>query len=182
MGEPSPASFHSAPSPARGRGAEAGDEVTSPLPRAGEGGAQRRVRAEGKKANAAVVSRKLRKASTEPEALLWGHLRNRHIDGFKFSRQYPIGLYFDDFVCREKALVVEVDGGQHSGSPHDISRDRFIRSAGYAVLRYWNNEVTENLEGVLTTLRLVLEGRPSPGLRYAPATLSRGAVEGKNEA
>ena len=152
----------------------------SPLPLAGERGAQRRVRAEGKKADAAVKARKLRRTSTEPERLLWAHLRNRHLGGHRFVRQHPIGPYFADFVCREQKLVVELDGGQHSDSAYDTVRDRFLNRAGYSVLRYWNNDVTRNLSGVLETLRLVLEGGPSPGLRFAPATLSRDADEGKN--
>ena len=152
----------------------------SPLPLAGEGGAQRRVRAEGKKADAAVRARKLRRASTDPERLLWAYLRNRHLGGYRFARQYPIGPYFADFVCRERRLVVELDGGQHSDSSYDTARDRFLNRAGYSVLRYWNNDVTHNLNGVLDTLLLVLENRPSLGLRFAPATLSRDAGEGKN--
>ena len=156
-----------------------GTEVPSPLPLAGEGGAQRRVRAEGKRSDSTVRARRLRKASTEPEKLLWSYLRNRNFEGFKFSRQYPVGPYFADFVCRESMLVIEVDGGQHSGSSHDLTRNAVLNRCGYSVLRFWNNEVLENLEGVLTALRLVLEGRPSPGLRFAPATLSRSAGEGK---
>ena len=154
--------------------------TSSPLPQAGEGGAQRRVRAEGKKSDAAVKARKLRRASTDAERLLWAHLRNRHLGGYRFSRQFPIGPYFADFVCREQRLVVELDGGQHSDSSYDVARDRFLNRAGYSVLRYWNNDVSQNLNGVLETLLLVLEDRPSPGLRFAPATLSRDAGEGKN--
>ena len=151
-----------------------------PLPLAGEGGAQRRVRAEGKKAAAAVKARKLRRTSTEPERLLWAHLRNRHLGGHRFVRQHPVGPYFADFLCREQKLVIELDGGQHSDSAYDTARDRFLNRAGYSVLRYWNNDVARNLSGVLETLQLVLEGRPSPGLRFAPATFSRDAGEGKN--
>ncbi len=153
--------------------------ASSPLPRAGEGGARRRVRALGRKADAAVMARKLRRASTETERLLWAHLRNRHLAGHRFIRQFPIGPYFADFACRERQLVVELDGGQHSGSTRDLMRDQFINEAGYSVLRYWNTDVVNNLSGVLETLLLVLEGRPSPGLRFAPATLSREAGEGK---
>ena len=152
--------------------------ATSP-PR-GEVDAQRRVRALGRKADSTIKARKLRIASTQAERLLWARLRNRHLGGFRFVRQYPIGPYFADFVCREAMLVVELDGGQHSDSRSDVVRDRFINAAGYGVLRYWNNDVTRNLGGVLETLLLVLEGRPSPGLRYAPATLSRDAGEGKS--
>jgi very-short-patch-repair endonuclease len=180
---PSPGSLRSPPSPARARGAGTaeGAAQSSPLPRAGEGGAKRRVRVVGKSTGATGRSRALRRASTPEEQTLWRYLRNRNLDGWKFSRQYPVGPYFADFICREAWLIVEIDGGQHSESLRDIARDRFLRRAGYGVLRFWNNEVTDNLEGVLTVLRLVLEGRPSPGLRYAPATLSRVAGEGKKE-
>jgi len=153
--------------------------ASSPLPHAGEGGAKRRVRDYGKRPDSTPKSRSLRKATTEAERLLWSHLRNRNFDGFKFSRQYSIGPYFADFVCREASLVVEVDGGQHSDSEYDAARDGFMNIAGYSVLRFWNSDVVGNLEGTLTALRLVLEGSPSPGLRYAPATLSRDAGEGK---
>src|SRR5437868_2762944 len=93
--------------------------TSSPLPLAGEGGAQRRVRAEGKKADAAVKARKLRRTSTEPERLLWAQLRNRHLGGHRFVRQHPIGPVFADFACREQKLVVKLDGGQHSDSADD---------------------------------------------------------------
>ena len=178
---PSPASLRSAPSPASGRGEAGGlTEVSSPLPQAGEGGAKRRVRGYGKKPDATIKARSLRKASTEPEQRLWRYLRNRHLDGHRFSRQYPIGPYFADFVCREAWLVVELDGSQHAESRRDIERDRFINVAGYSVLRFWNEDVTENLDGVMQVLRAVLDGNPSPGWRYAPATLSRRAGEGKS--
>jgi very-short-patch-repair endonuclease len=132
----------------------------------------------GRKADSTIKARKLRRDGTESERLLWAHLRNRHLGGFRFVRQYPIGPYFADFACREAMLVVEVDGGQHSASARDVARDRFMNEAGYAVLRYWNTDVTRNLSGVLETLLLVLQGRPSPGLRYAPATLSRSRERG----
>ncbi|MDB5506223.1 MAG: putative methylase [Devosia sp.] len=69
-------------------------------------------------------------------------------------------------------LVIEVDGSQHAESHRDIIRDRFLNNAGYSVLRFWNNEVMLNLNGVLEATELTLGGHPSPDLRYAPATLS----------
>jgi very-short-patch-repair endonuclease len=152
---------------------------SSARPVAGEGGAQRRVRALGRKSDATIKARDLRQTSTDPERLLWSHLRNRHLDGFRFKRQQPVGPYFADFACPEALLIVEVDGGQHSDSQKDLERDRFLNAAGYSVLRFWNNEVSDELNGVLQIIRLVLQGRPSPGLRFAPATLSRDAGEGK---
>jgi very-short-patch-repair endonuclease len=78
--------------------------------------------------------------------------RNRQIDGHKFVRQQPIGRYICDFVCREKLIVIEVDGGQHLESAHDEARDRYLRAQGYRVMRFWNNDVLANIEGVLTVI------------------------------
>ncbi len=179
---PSPVSLRSTPSPASGRGEEGAEPAAaSPLPRAGEGGAKRRVRGVGKAPDATKRSRALRSLSTEAERLLWAHLRNRHVDGYKFIRQHPVGPFFADFACREARLIVEVDGGQHSGSLRDAARDRFPNTAGYSVLRFWNTDVTRNLWGTLQVLRDVLAGIPSPGVRFAPATLSRTAGEGKED-
>jgi very-short-patch-repair endonuclease len=74
------------------------------------------------------------------------------IRGLKFVRQEPIGRYTSDFVCREKKLVVEVDGGQHAESKSDAVRDRYLRENGYRVIRFWNNDVLSNLNGVLESL------------------------------
>ncbi len=164
-----------------GTAGKEGETLSAPRPLAGEGGPKGRVRALGRKADSTGKARKLRRASTEAERILWSRLRDRRLGGFRFVRQYPIGPYFADFVCRDRRLVIELDGGQHSGSGRDVVRDRFINRAGYDVLRYWNNDVSGNLDGVLETLLLTLEGRRSPGRRYAPPTLSRAAGEGKQE-
>jgi very-short-patch-repair endonuclease len=83
---------------------------------------------------------------------LWNRIRNRQINGDKFVRQEPIGRYICDFVCREKLIVIEVDGGQHSESVRDEVRDRYLRAQSYRVLRFWNNDVLSNTEGVLTVI------------------------------
>jgi very-short-patch-repair endonuclease len=90
------------------------------------------------------------------------HLRDRQVDGLKFVRQEPIGQYYGDFVCRERRLIVEVDGGQHADSEADKCRDAALVVLGYRVLRYWNNEVLHNIEGVLQALRLELAAAPHP--------------------
>ena len=90
--------------------------------------------------------------------MLWNRIRNRQIDGHKFVRQEPIGGYVCDFVCRERFLIIEVDGGQHSESAADVVRDRRLAEGGYRVLRFWNNDVLGNLEGVLTTIQAELSG------------------------
>jgi very-short-patch-repair endonuclease len=99
-------------------------------------------------------------------------LRGRQLEGHKFVRQFAIGPYIADFVCREAALVVEVDGGQHSESAHDLKRTACLNAKGYSVLRFWNNEVLDNPEGVWHALLSTLALNPSPDLRFAPATLS----------
>jgi very-short-patch-repair endonuclease len=104
------------------------------------------------------IARRLRTNQTDAETVLWNHIRNRQIDGHKFVRQQPIGGYVCDFVCRERLLVVEVDGGQQNESTADAIRDRRITEEGYRVLRFWNNDVLGNLEGVLVTIQTELTG------------------------
>ena len=99
------------------------------------------------------IARRLRINQTDAETVLWNRIRNRQIDGHKFVRQQPLLGYVCDFVCREKHLIVEVDGGQHSESATDAIRDRRLAEEGYRVLRFWNNDVLGNLEGVLTTIQ-----------------------------
>ena len=80
-------------------------------------------------------------------------MRKRQKNGLKFRRQQPLGPYIVDFVCPEIRLVVELDGGQHAVDvKRDQTRDAYLRTMGYTILRFWNNEVFENLEGVLTTI------------------------------
>jgi very-short-patch-repair endonuclease len=99
-----------------------------------------------------LVSRKLRANQTDAETKLWNRIRNRQVNGDKFVRQEPIGRYICDFVCREKLVVIEVDGGQHSESARDEVRDRYLRTQGYRVMRFWNDDVLSNIEGVLTVI------------------------------
>lgn len=97
-------------------------------------------------------ARRLRREQTPQETILWSSLRNRRLNGMKFRRQYLIGKYVADFICLEKKLIVELDGWQHGvgeGLKHDEERTRFLVSEGYEVLRFWNNDVNDNLEGVL---------------------------------
>jgi very-short-patch-repair endonuclease len=83
---------------------------------------------------------------------LWLALRDRRLDGFKFVRQEALGSYVVDFVCREKKLVIEVDGGQHADNPKDLTRDAALTAQGYQVLRFWNSEILSNVEGVLSVI------------------------------
>ena len=98
----------------------------------------------------------LRKRQTDVERLLWSHLRSKRMEGVKFRRQHPFGPYIIDFISLEAKLIIELDGGQHStGSTleKDKIRDQYCRDKGFKVLRFWNNEVIENKEGVLTVIR-----------------------------
>ena len=109
-------------------------------------------------------ARSLRRAQTPAEARLWSKLRNRGLAGYKFVRQEPIGPYFADFLCRERTLIVEVDGATHSTDDElrrDAHRTAFLESMGYAVLRVLKAEVMAELEGVLETIFLALAKRPT---------------------
>jgi very-short-patch-repair endonuclease len=102
------------------------------------------------------IARKLRVNQTDAETVLWNRIRNRQIDGHKFVRQEPIGNYICDFVCREKLVIIEVDGGQHSDSAADSIRDRHLIAEGFRVLRFWNNDILGNLDGFLVTIQTEL--------------------------
>lgn len=99
-------------------------------------------------------ARELRNNSTDVERFLWQHLRDSKIEGVKFRRQQPIEEYIVDFVSFSPKLVIEVDGSQHfEDEKYDAKRDDCLRSNGFVVLRFWNNEVIENIEGVLEVIR-----------------------------
>jgi very-short-patch-repair endonuclease len=102
-------------------------------------------------------ARGLRSRMTKAERKLWYALRDRRFAGFKSRRQVPVGPFITDFVCFEERLVVEVDGGQHADSPQDKRRDRWFAANEFRVLRFWNNEVLSNIEGVTTTLAEALK-------------------------
>ncbi|MBW2033435.1 MAG: endonuclease domain-containing protein [Deltaproteobacteria bacterium] len=107
---------------------------------------------------------------TDAERLLWQHLRNRQLGGYKFRRQRPIGSYIVDFVCLEKNIVIEVDGGQHAGQMEsDSKRSDYLKEKGYRVMRFWNNEVLKETESVLTVILSSLDGNvTSPSPRPSP--------------
>lgn len=120
-------------------------------------------------------SRKLRRNETDAEYRLWYELKNRGLSGFKFSRQVPLGPYIADFVCREKMLIVELDGSQHASSTHDRQRALWLNTQGYAVLRFWNHELFEGLSDTLDTILAVLNDEifvPDHPDRYSPALAS----------
>ncbi len=94
----------------------------------------------------------LRKNMTDAERLLWSRIRAKQL-GAKFRRQQLIGSYVVDFICFNKKLIIELDGGQHYENDKDVQRDNFLKARGYRVLRFWNNEVMRNIEGVLEVIR-----------------------------
>jgi very-short-patch-repair endonuclease len=102
-------------------------------------------------------ARELRKSQTDAEKMLWNHLRLRQMGDYKFRRQQPIGKYIVDFVCLEKRLIIEVDGGQHAEQgPYDANRDSWLTSQGYRILRFWNNQIFNELDAVKETIFKVL--------------------------
>ena len=103
-----------------------------------------------------VVARRLRRDATDPERLLWYALQQNRFP-WKFRRQHPIGSRFADFACPARKLVIELDGGQHANSLEDELRTDELARRGYRVMRFWNHDVIENIEGVLETIRQALE-------------------------
>lgn len=103
------------------------------------------------------VERRLRGQQTDAERKLWFALRDRRLGGFKFVRQEAIGPFVVDFICRDKSLIVEVDGGQHAENVQDANRDVYLAKEGYRVMRFWNNDVLSNREGVLETILSALQ-------------------------
>jgi very-short-patch-repair endonuclease len=135
----------------------AGEETSAntPLPLVGEG--------QGRGQRTLANAKSLRSNQTEAEARLWYHLRAHRFMGLKFKRQKPVGRYIADFVCWERRLIIELDGGQHAEQvTYDQQRDAWLRSEGYTVLRFWNNDVMHQMDGVLEQIRCVVAREPSP--------------------
>ena len=108
-------------------------------------------------------SRELRNNPTDAERRLWRAISNRQINGVRFNRQVPIGPFICDLVARTPKLIVEVDGGQHAIEANaDAHRTRFLEDRGYRVIRFWNNDVLENIEGVVDAILQALSNNPSP--------------------
>ena len=114
------------------------------------------------------LARHLRRRETEAERALWRRLRNRQIDGWKFKRQVPFGRFVLDFFCFDADLVIEVDGGSHAeaqGIERDKVRTAYLEANGLTVIRFWNGDVLNNIDGVLEVVYEALGQRraPSPG-------------------
>ena len=97
-------------------------------------------------------ARNMRADATKAENILWQAVRNKRLEGLKFKRQVSIAGYIVDFVCFEARLVLEVDGGQHAGSARDAERDALLASQGFRTVRFWNDEVEKNIDGVCMTI------------------------------
>jgi very-short-patch-repair endonuclease len=153
----------------------------NPSPLAGEGAARRRRGADEGARPLTKPARSLRSRMTDAERKLWFALKDRRFAAFKFRRQVPVGRYIADFLCFELRLVIEVDGGQHAESARDVQRDDWFAQNEFRVVRFWNNDVLQNLEGVLTSLTTELNTTPHPSsrLRSTPPSTARG--EGMRE-
>jgi very-short-patch-repair endonuclease len=112
-------------------------------------------------------AKKLRHRQTEAENILWFRLRNRQLEGAKFRRQQPLGNYIVDFACLDKKLIIEIDGGQHNieqTKEKDKQRTLWLEKEGYQVLRFWNNDILQNVEGVLISIGNFLKQDNHPHL------------------
>jgi very-short-patch-repair endonuclease len=107
-------------------------------------------------------AKRLRSNMTDAERRLWYRLRAHRFDGYKFKRQVPIGRYVVDFACLRRKLIIEVDGGQHADNPRDAVRDRYLASEGFRILRFWNNDVLRNTNGVLEVILSAVATAPLP--------------------
>ena len=103
----------------------------------------------------------MRREMTDAEKRLWHHIRDDQLEGNRFRRQVPLKPYILDFCCLKKKLAIEVDGGQHNGSRTDLIRTQWLERKGFQVLRFWNNEVLTNIDGVLAVITEKLRSLPS---------------------
>ena len=106
------------------------------------------------------LARNLRKNQTPQEKKLWDILRNKKFENLKFKRQVPFGKYIADFLCESKKLIIEIDGGQHNEEEnilYDKERTAFFEKEGYRVIRFWNNEIDGNIEGVYLKLMEIVK-------------------------
>ena len=109
-------------------------------------------------------ARALRKNMTDVELLLWHKIRSRQLQNIRFRRQHPIGRYIVDFICLETKLIIELDGGQHADQKsYDTMRDTWLSQQGFKILRFWNNDILENMDGVIEFISQHLPpSQPSP--------------------
>ncbi|HEX4768103.1 MAG TPA: DUF559 domain-containing protein [Lichenihabitans sp.] len=113
-----------------------------------------------------TFARSLRRAMTEVERQLWYKLRDRRLGGLKFVRQHPVGPFFADFCHRDGKLIIEIDGSQHAANTRDKFRDAYLIDQGYRVLRFWNQDVSADIDNVCDTILAAVDGRLEPYERY----------------
>jgi very-short-patch-repair endonuclease len=123
-----------------------------------------------------VKAQRLRRELTDAERKLWWALRNRQVEGAKFRRQQPIGPFIADFVCQDSRLIIEADRGEHAECPADERRTAFLESEGYRVLRFWNNDILNNLDGVIRAIADALS--PPHPARASPESPTPSKGEG----
>ena len=127
----------------------------------------------------AIRARDLRNNATDAERLLWHQLSSKKVAGTRFNRQVPVGPFICDFLCRKRRLIVELDGGQHAENAKDVHRTAFLEQQGYRVIRFWNNDVLCNVEGVLQTILQTLTTDPPPTPSRMREGKSREAAKGR---
>jgi very-short-patch-repair endonuclease len=126
-------------------------------------------------------AREMRANPTSAERRLWSMLRDRRMPSFKFKRQHVIAPYIVDFACLERFLIIEADGGQHAESVSDERRDAYLRSKGFRVLRFWNNDVLENPSGVFEMICAALHTPHRPtAAQWAPPSPHEGRGAGES--
>ena len=118
---------------------------------------------------------------TDAEQRLWYRLRAHRLSGASFRRQFPIGRYIVDFVCLDARVIVELDGGQHADSIKDAARDGWLRSQGSKVLRFWNNDVLSNTNGVVQTIADAVSSVSPPSLTLPRKGGGKGSEQGATE-
>ena len=117
------------------------------------------------KQNLSALAKGLRYSETKAEKFLWTLLRAKKLNSVKFRRQAPVGQYVVDFISFEKKLIIEIDGGHHSdekNQEYDEIRAKWLQSQGFRVIRFWNNDVSSNIDGVITRIKEALDEYPLP--------------------
>jgi len=165
------------PSPARGEGLERREnlgENSSPL--AGEEGARprQRVGRRGGQRSLLDLAKGNRKNLTDAERKLWSILRSHRLQGWKFKRQEQLGDFIVDFVCFRARLIVEADGSQHADNADDLVRTTWLEGKGFRVIRFWNNDILLNPDGVATAILAALPPLLPTASRRAPSSPARG--------
>jgi very-short-patch-repair endonuclease len=144
----------------------------SPSPLAGEGLGR------GGRPVALVRAKRMRSEPTDAERALWQLLRAKRFSGYKFKRQVPIDRYIVDFICFNHRLIIEADGSQHAENTYDEARDSYLSQQNFRMLRFWNNDILTNAEGVSEAIWAALQDETSTPSPQPLSRKGRGALEG----